>query len=60
MLEELKIARVRKKMNQTDTANYLGISSVSYCRKETGKNDFTLTEIKKLMELFNKKFEELF
>lgn len=60
MSEKLKAARMLKRLNQKDVAQKIGISVSNYCEKETGKKQFTLSEIKKLLELFDKKFEDLF
>lgn len=43
-----------------DMANFLGISTDCYFRKEKGKTDFYLCEVRKILELFNAKFEDIF
>ena len=53
-------ARKQAKMSQLDLSKLLGISITGYTLKENGNNDFKLREIKKLMKLFKKQFEELF
>lgn len=60
MAQKLKAERALLGLTQTDVAKQLGISLTSYASKERGEKEFTLSEIKKLLELFNKKFEELF
>lgn len=55
----LRAKRVILGINQDVVANVLGISVTSYSRKESGKNDFTQTEIKKLIEYFNLESEEI-
>lgn len=55
----LRAKRVLLGINQDVVANVLGISLNSYSRKESGKTDFTQTEIKKLIEYFNLESEEI-
>ncbi len=43
-----------------DMAKLLGISTDCYFRKEKGKTDFYLCEVRKILELFNVKFEDIF
>lgn len=59
MFNNLDAEQARMKMNNTDTANFIGISRVSYeNKKKTGK--FTALEAKKMCELFGCTFEYLF
>jgi DNA-binding XRE family transcriptional regulator len=60
MNTKLKGKRVEKGFNQTELANKLGISLSSYCQKEIGKVDFTLTEIQDLMYYLNCDFDDIF
>ena len=39
-------------MTQSDMANVLGISTMSYCRKENGEREFKLSEAKTIADLF--------
>lgn len=57
-----KVIKLRKKcsISQTVVAEKLDIALKSYWRKERGITEFTESEIKKLMELLDAKFEELF
>lgn len=43
-----------------DMANLLGISKDCYFRKEKGKTDFYLCEVRKILLLFNMNFEDIF
>ncbi len=43
-----------------DMAKKLGISTDCYFRKEKGKTDFYLCEVRKILELFDCKYEEIF
>lgn len=52
--------RKSKGINQNEMADLLQISKEAYSKKERGSNDFKLSEIKKICEYFEKKFEELF
>lgn len=60
MNTKLKGKRVEKGFNQTELANKLGISLSSYCQKEIGKVDFTLTEIQDLMYYLDCNFDDIF
>lgn len=57
-----KVIQLRKKcsISQTVVAKELNIALKSYWRKEKGITEFTESEIKKLMELLDARFEELF
>ena len=57
---KLKGARVEKGLTQEDMAKRIGISTYSYLMKENGKRDFTLTEMKKICEILDKKLYEIF
>jgi len=46
-------------LTQSQMAFKLGMSPVSYCHKETGKKDFTQTEIEETMKLLKEKRPEL-
>ena len=46
--------------SQTVMAKYLGISKNNYNKKENGKIEFKLDEIRKLLELFNCDFSDIF
>ena len=43
-----------------DMANYLGISKDCYFRKEKGKTDFYLCEVRRILEIFNMNFDDIF
>lgn len=43
-----------------DMAKYLGISKDCYFRKEKGKTDFYLWEARKILEIFNVTFSDIF
>lgn len=57
---KLKAKRVERCMTQTELANKLGISLATYCSKETGKIDFTLSEIVDLMYYLDCEFNDIF
>ncbi len=52
MNEYIKKMREKRGLTQDRTAGYLGCSRQTYTQIENGKRDITLTEIKKLSELF--------
>ncbi len=59
MFKNLNAEQARKDMSNTDVAEILGISRISYeSKKKTGK--FTLKEIRALLDLFGGTFEYLF
>lgn len=59
MFKNLEAEQARKALTNTDVADKLGISRVSYeNKKKTGK--FTTFEIKTLCRLFKCKFDYLF
>ena len=47
------------KLTQTEMANKLGITLASYYKKETGKSDFTQTEMENIKVIVNEKYPEL-
>jgi len=57
---KLKGKRCELGYSLKDMANYLGISQDCYFRKEKGKTDFYLCEVRKILILFNMSFEEIF
>ena len=52
--------RNEKGYTQQDMANFLGISKGNYHLKETGKNDFSLFEVKKILEVLEESFDNIF
>lgn len=61
-VEKNKLWNLRKsmKINQNELAKLLQITIGSYSKKESGANEFKLSEIKKLCEFFGKTFEDIF
>lgn len=57
---KLKGKRYELGYSLKDMANYLGISEDCYFRKEKGKTDFYLYEVRKILELFDVNFEDIF
>ena len=43
-----------------DMGDYLGISKNAYFRKEKGYADFYLWEVRKILELLDSKYEDIF
>lgn len=58
--KNLKILRELKNMQQSDVAKKLNISTHTYHNKETGKTEFTISEAKKISELFSLSIEDIF
>jgi len=60
MYRKLIGIRNEKGYTQADIAKMLGIATKTYCYKERGETEFTVSEAKKIMILLKKSFEELF
>lgn len=59
MTKELKKLRVDFNLTQSDVANFLGFKKASsYSRKENGQAEFSQSEIKKLIKLFDLNLEK--
>jgi len=52
--------KIERSMTQKDMADLLGISVMTYKRKESGEYPFNQDEMFKIAELFNVKIDELF
>lgn len=57
---KLKGARVERGLTQREMAQKIGISTVSYTRKENGDYEFTQSEMKKICKILNKSLDFLF
>lgn len=57
---KLKAKRVENGMTQAEVAEKLGIAIATYIHKENGDTLFNLNEVKKLLEIFKCKFEDIF
>lgn len=60
MNAQVYVKRKENKLNQTDIAKTLSISSQSYHLKEAGKRDFTETEMKRLAKYYGCTLNDLF
>ena len=60
MFRTLKALRTQYGLNQTEMGQLLGINKNTYNFKENGKNDFTLPEVIKIIQLFERSFDEIF
>lgn len=58
--QNVKALRVLNALSQTEVAEKLGIGIKAYNYRENSKQEFTLTEAKKLADLFNLTIDELF
>lgn len=56
----LKALRVGKELTQEKIAELLGIHEATYNRKEQGVSEFTLSEAKKISDIFNTSIDRLF
>ena len=59
-LKRLKGLRVENDLSQEDMAKLIGISSSSYQRKESGDNQFLLTEADKIAQILKKDIRDIF
>ncbi len=59
-VKSLKDIRIESGMRQKDVSDKLGISVANYSKKENGTVKVSITEIKKLCEIFNKEQQEIF
>ena len=57
---KLYVARRENKVTQRVVAKKLGMHYNTYCKKESGKLDFSLKEAKLLAKLFDTTLDELF
>lgn len=60
MYIELYVKRREAKETQEDAGKHIGVSAVTYSRKERGIHDFTLREAKTLAEKYDCTIDELF
>lgn len=56
----LYVARRERSVTQRTVAKKLGIHYNTYCKKESGKLDFSLREAIMLSKYFNQSLDELF
>lgn len=59
-MKELKGRRVAKGLTQEGISKLLGMEKSVYARKENGIVQFRLDEIKRLLEILDCKFEDIF
>lgn len=59
MKKELRILRAKHDLTQEAVAQKLGVGKTAYCRKENGKNSFSLDEVTKLKNIFSLTAEEV-
>jgi DNA-binding XRE family transcriptional regulator len=60
MYYKLKGKRVEKGLTQEDISKKLNIDKSAYARKENGQVQFRLDEVKKILEILNCNFEDIF
>lgn len=58
--DNLRRIRMSRNMTQVDVADYLGLHRASYAYWEIGKSEPSIRNIKKLAELFDVSYDELF
>ncbi len=56
----LRALRIERSIVQDEMAKKLGIVKQTYSRKETNQAEFTLSEAKKIADIFNLPIEEVF
>lgn len=57
---KLKYYRAEYNLSMQDMANKLNISKNAYFKKENGYTTFYLDEVKKILEIFNCNFDDIF
>lgn len=56
----LKAYRKLHDIKAQEMADMLGITLTTYCKKENGRNEFTLIECKKIADKIGKTVDEIF
>ena len=59
-LRRLKNLRRESEFSQREIGEYLGLSKVSYCKREKGVTPFSLAEAKMISDLFGLPVEKIF
>lgn len=59
-LSELKAARARNGMTQIEISEIIGMSNVTYSRKESGLREFSLSEAKHISDVLGGTIESIF
>lgn len=57
---KLKAKRVEKQLTQSQISKLLNMETATYTRKENGQAQFRLDEIKKILDLLECNFEDIF
>ena len=57
---KLKGKRVEKGLTQEAISKLLNMEKATYVRKENGKSQFRLDEVKKLLEILDCRFDDIF
>ena len=57
---KLKAKRVELGLTQQEMADKLGITTTTYCFKENGKREFTISEIATLLNILQCNFTDIF
>ena len=60
ILSNIRAERVRRGYTQEKFANEIGMNHHTYNRKELGKTEFTVGELKKILEVLDCRPEQLF
>lgn len=60
MQDNLLLLRKKHNKSQKDLADLLEISTKAYSSKENGKTEFTMNEMFKISDYFNKSIEDIF
>lgn len=60
MYPKLVGKRNEKRITQEDMAKKLGISKNNYNLKENGKLDFNLSEVKKILDILDSEYNDIF
>lgn len=59
-VENIKIYQIKQNLTLDDIAKKLQISRSGLYKKMSGRNEFTISEAKKILSMLGMKFEEVF
>lgn len=60
MYLKLRAKRVEKGLTQRDLAKLLNLAPCNYNKKEKGKVDFKLEEVKEILKILDSNFDDIF
>lgn len=58
-LDKLKSARIEKRLSQGELAEKIGVTKITYWRKENGHREFNRTEIENIKKALNLSLDDV-